>query len=118
MKRVHDETPFPKYHLSLCPQRFGTTSTEEGVLHDFFLSVTENAVTQFLVRECYVFNHMGPYACDLGLRVDSRSGYPGVIDASDALLRPVQHQEGCQIGSIGSHDYHGEACPHHTQNPR
>lgn len=42
--------------------------------------------------------------------------YPWVIDACDALLRPVQHQEGCQVGSIGGHNDHGKASPHHAQD--
>lgn len=42
------------------------------------------------------------------------ASHPGVIDASDALLRPVQHKEGCQVGSIGSNDDHSKTCPHHT----
>lgn len=44
----------------------------------------------------------------------SSSTHPWVIDAGDALLRPVQHQEGSQIGSIGSHNDHSKTGPHHT----
>lgn len=44
--------------------------------------------------------------------------HPWVIDAGDALLRPVQHQEGCQVGSIRSHNDHGKSGPHHTQDSR
>lgn len=40
--------------------------------------------------------------------------HPGVIDARDALLRPIQHQESCQVGSVGSHYDHGETSPHHA----
>lgn len=43
--------------------------------------------------------------------------HPGVIDASDSLLRPVQHQEGSQVGSVRGHNDHSEAGPHHAQNP-
>lgn len=47
-----------------------------------------------------------------------REAYPWVIDAGDALLRPVQHQEGSQIGSIGCYYNHSKASPHHSQDSR
>lgn len=53
---------------------------------------------------------------DGGVTAGLRS-HPGVIDASDALLRPVQHKEGCQVGSIRRYDDHSKTCPHHTQDP-
>lgn len=43
--------------------------------------------------------------------------HPGVVDASDALLRPVQHQEGRQVGGVRRYDDHGEPGPHHPQDP-
>lgn len=43
-----------------------------------------------------------------------RESYPWVIDAGDALLRPVQHQEGSQVGSIRCYYNHSEASPHHS----
>lgn len=48
----------------------------------------------------------------------SSSTHPWVIDAGDALLRPVQHQESSQVGSIRSYNDHGKAGPHHTQDSR
>lgn len=47
-----------------------------------------------------------------------RRAHPGVVDAGDALLRPVQHQEGRQVGGVGGHDDHGETGPHHAQDAR
>lgn len=45
-----------------------------------------------------------------------RETYPRVIDAGDAFLRPIQHQEGSQVGSVGCYNYHSEAGPHHSQD--
>ena len=44
--------------------------------------------------------------------------HPGVVDAGEAGLWLVEHQEGGQVGGVGGHDYHGEAGPHHPQHPR
>ena len=46
------------------------------------------------------------------------AAHPGVVDATEPGLRPVQHQEGRQVGRVGSDDDHGEAGPHHAQHTR
>jgi hypothetical protein len=39
--------------------------------------------------------------------------YPWIIDSSKAGLRFVQDEEGCQVGSVRSHDDHGKTGPNH-----
>lgn len=50
------------------------------------------------------------------ITIRSSCTHPRVIDAGDALLRPVQHQEGSQVSSVGSHNDHSESSPDHSQN--
>lgn len=47
---------------------------------------------------------------------EARGHYPGVVDACNSLLRSVQHQESSQVGSVGSHNNHSKASPHHAKN--
>jgi len=44
--------------------------------------------------------------------------HPGIVDARQAGLRLVQHEEGRQVGRVGGDDDHGEAGPHHAQDAR
>ena len=44
--------------------------------------------------------------------------YPRIIYPTEAGLRLVKHQEGREVGSVGSHDNHGKASPHHSQHSR
>ena len=55
---------------------------------------------------------------DILIRLMRCNSHPGVVDAAEAGLRLVEHEEGGEVGGVGGHDDHREPRPHHPQHPR
>jgi len=42
---------------------------------------------------------------------------PGIVDAAQLRLGPLQHEEGGQVGGVRGDNDHRESCPDHAQHP-